>query len=279
MLLDFDSLEKLLPKLREQYQGASPFPHIVLDDFFPTDVEAAAEAEFPPFDPSVWLSYTHVNERKFANRDPKTWGETLKLILADLQSPRFVEFLRNLTGIKDLIIDESLEGGGLHQTARGGFLNIHADFTVHPKHRDWSRRVNLLLYLNGEWPEEYGGALELWSKNMKHREQVIAPLGNRVLIFNTDADAFHGHPHPLTSPLTDARRSLALYYFTVEDAPTIRSTEYRARPDDGARGVLIWLDKIVVRVYDRTKRRLHLSDEVGSKILKVADRVMHPRGK
>ncbi|CAB4983622.1 MAG: hypothetical protein F2877_02590 [Actinobacteria bacterium] len=114
---------------------------------------------------------------------------------------------------------------------------------------------------------------------MKNREKVVAPLGNRVLIFNTDADAFHGHPDPLTSPLTDARRSLALYYFTVEDAPTIRSTEYRARPDDGARGVLIWLDKIVVRVYDRTKRRLHLSDEVGSKILKVADRVMHPRGK
>ncbi len=279
MLLDFDSLEKSLPKLREQYQGASPFPHIVLDDFFPTDVEAAAEAEFPPFDASVWLSYTHVNERKFANKDSTTWGPTLKLILSDLQSPRFVQFLRDLTGIETLIIDESLEGGGLHQTARGGFLNMHADFTVHPKNRSWSRRINILLYLNGDWPAEYGGDLELWSRDMKQCEKTVAPIGNRVLIFNTDSDAFHGHPEPLECPLDNARRSLALYYFTVEDSPVVRSTEYRPRPGEGARAIPIWIDKQVLRVYDRTKRRLHLSDEVGSKILRIADRIRHPMGK
>jgi Rps23 Pro-64 3,4-dihydroxylase Tpa1-like proline 4-hydroxylase len=103
-----------------------------------------------------------------------------------LNSPPFVDFLEKLTGIDDLLVDESMEGGGLHQSLRGGFLNIHADFTVHPHYRRW-RRVNLLLYLNAEWPEEYGGELELWSTDMKRREEKVAPIGNRVVIFNTDA--------------------------------------------------------------------------------------------
>ena len=67
-----------------------------------------------------------------------------------------------------MCIRDRLEGGGLHQSPAGGFLNIHADFTVHPHHRNWQRRANLLLYLNDDWKPEYGGDLELWTKDMKH---------------------------------------------------------------------------------------------------------------
>jgi hypothetical protein len=95
---------------------------------------------------------------------------------------------------------------------------------------------------------------------MRHRISAIEPRGNRVVIFNTDADSFHGHPDPLQCPLGVSRKSLALYYFTVENDPVIRSTEYRARPGEGLRGILIYLDKQVLRIYDRTKRRLGLSD-------------------
>ncbi len=187
-------------------------------------------------------------------------------------SERFVHFLEDLSGIDDLFADESLEGGGLHQSPRGGFLNIHADFTVHPKHQDWRRRVNLLLYLNEDWKPAYGGDLELWSTDMKRSPRKVAPVGNRVVVFTTNADSYHGHPDPLTCPPDMARRSLALYYFTKEDRPLVRSTEYRARPGDGARAALIGLDKYVLRAYDWSKRHLGVSDQLIEPILRRAER-------
>jgi hypothetical protein len=214
-----------------------------------------------------------VNERKFSNTDPQAWGPTLQTVLGELNSPRFVTFLSEMTGIPDLMADESLEGGGLHRSVKGGYLNIHADFTVHPRHRQWRRRVNLLLYLNEDWPEEYGGDLEFWSSDMKRCMTRTAPVGNRVVIFTTDADSFHGHPEPLRCPEGVSRRSLALYYFTEEEAPVERSTDYRARPGDGRRRLSIYLDKEALRMFDRMKRHLGLSDEAGSAFLKRLERI------
>ena len=208
-----------------------------------------------------WNNYLHVNERKFSNTDPETWGPTLKQILQDLNSPRFVRYVGSLLGEDDLIADPSLEGGGLHQSTRGGFLNIHADFTVHPHHRNWQRRANLILYLNEEWEASYGGDLELWSTDMKECVQKVSPVANRAVIFTTDATSFHGHPEPMQCPEGVARRSLALYYYSVQDNPLVRSTEYRSRPGDGARGILIFADKHLLRTYDWAKRHLGLSDQ------------------
>jgi hypothetical protein len=270
--VDFDRLEGRQDELHARYVGAAPFPHIVLDDFLVPAAVDAAIAEFPARSNERWLAYAHVNEHKFADKDWAEWSPSLQAVLADLQSERFVRFLDSLTGMDGLIIDESLEGGGLHQTVAGGFLNMHADFTVHPQHRSWRRRVNLLLYLNDEWSDDWGGRLELWSKDMKRCEREISPIRNRAVIFTTDVDSFHGHPEPLACPPDQARRSLALYYFTVEDAPYVRSTEYRARPGTGWRGALIYADKQVLRGYDWAKRRLHFSDETMTKVLRRVDR-------
>ena len=264
LAIDLERLTDQLPQLRERYASAQPFPHVVLDDFLAPDVAQRAAQEFSSVDHDDWISFMHVNERKFSNPDVLNWGPTLQSVAGELNSPAFVRFLCQLTGIDDLIVDESMEGGGLHQSVSGGFLNIHADFTVHPLHATWRRRVNLLLYFNEEWRREYGGELELWSTDMKHRTEVIAPILNRSVIFTTDPDAFHGHPEPLRCPPNRARRSLALYYFTIEDNPRVRSTEYRARPGEGARSVLIYLDKQILRTYDRVKRRLGISDRRAS---------------
>lgn len=276
-ILDLARLEQEVDQLRTTYRVATPFPHIVLDDFLEPAAVKLAMGEFPSLDGGPWISYLHLNERKFGQTDPTTWGPTLQGILNELNSPGFIVFLEGLTGIEHLMADPSLEGGGLHQSTAGGFLNIHADFTVHPQHRDWRRRVNLLLYLNEDWQPEYGGDLELWSTDMKRCERSVPPIGNRVVIFTTDADSFHGHPEPMQCPPGVARRSLALYYFTREDDPMVRSTEYRARPGDGARSVLIYADKQVLRMYDRVKRRLGISDQAASKFLERLERLRRPK--
>ncbi len=186
-----------------------------------------------------------------------------------------MEFIGSLLGVDDLIPDHDLEGGGLHQSTKGGFLNIHADFTVHPHNRTWQRRANLLLYLNEDWHPEYGGDLELWSADMKECVEKVLPISNRVLIFTTDVTSFHGHPEPMTCPEGVARRSLALYYFSIEKDPMVRSTEYRPRPGDGARAILIFVDTQMLRAYDWAKRRLGISDQTASKILGYRERIQN----
>jgi hypothetical protein len=255
------------------YSRNTPFPHIVIEDFLRDSWFEAVVAEFPTISPERWTNYSHVNERKFANPNYSTWGDATKHVASVLNSAAFVEWLGALTGIKGLIIDESFEGGGMHQSITGGYLNVHADFTVHPHNRHWQRRVNLLLYCNQDWRGEYGGELELWTRDMKRCEKRVAPLRNRVLIFNTDMDSFHGHPDPLTTPVGVARQSLALYYFTEEDAPVVRSTEYRARPGDGAKRALIYADKQALRGFDWAKRKFNLSNDAASRVLGVVEKL------
>jgi hypothetical protein len=271
-VLDIARLEGDVDKLHSIYGSARPYPHIVLDDFLEPDALKAAIDEFPPLDPGLWTNYLHTNERKFSNTDPQTWGPTLREILRELNSPRFVAFVSRLIGVEDLVADPSLEGGGLHQSTAGGFLNMHADFTVHPHNRKWQRRANILLYLNNEWKPEYGGDLELWSADMKECVEKVSPVANRALIFTTDATSFHGHPEPMKCPEGVARRSLALYYFSIEEDPLVRSTEYRARPGDGIHSVMIYADKQMLRSYDWAKRHLGVSDQTASSLLRLRDR-------
>lgn len=280
-VLDIEKLEANVDELHARYMAADPYPHIVFDDFLRPEAVAAAVEEFPPLDPSQWNNYLHTNERKFSNTDPETWGPTLQAILDVLNSPRFVTFVGQLIGVEGLVADPTLEGGGLHQSTTDGFLNVHADFTVHPHNRKLQRRANILLYLNPDWKPDYGGDLEIWSRDMKECVEKVSPVANRVLIFSTEQDSFHGHPDPMTCPEGMARRSLALYYFSVEHDPVVRSTEYRSRPGDGGlHSAAIWADTQALRAYDWAKRHLGLSDQLAHKVLAATDRLRrkHPPG-
>ena len=239
-----------LPALRVQYAQAQPFPNIVLDQFLQPWAAEGALAEFPSIDSPDWIQYKHVNENKLGKADRFSFGPTLGAVIDELNSGRFLRFLSDLTGIESLLADPSLQGGGLHLSARGGFLTVHADFTVHPYHRTWRRRINLLIYLNKQWEDSYGGHLELWDRQMRRCARRIAPHFNRAVIFNTEPDSFHGHPDPMTCLPGVTRKSLALYYYTEEPRPSLaRSTEYRARPGEGMRSLWIYLDKMMLRLY------------------------------
>lgn len=266
-LVSYDVLARLPDDLR-CYRDAGPFPHIVIENFLQDAPAEAAFAEFPAVSDAGWIHYVHVNERKHGLNKMDLLPRSVQDIIRSLNSPAFLHYLSALTGIPGLLPDESLEGGGVHQTRRRGFLNVHADFTVHPHRPHWRRRVNLIIYLNKDWQPEYGGELELWDRGMKQAEQRIAPLFNRCVIFNTDDHSYHGVPDPVMCPEDMTRKSIALYYFTEERIqPAARSTNYRARPNDGAKAILIWLDKKMVAAYTTLKRRLNIDDALISKVL------------
>lgn len=75
-----------------------------------------------------------------------------------------------------------------------------------------------MLYINPVWKDEWGGALDLWDETMTSCYQSIQPRFNRMAMFNTTSESYHGHPDPLASPEGTERISIALYYYT-EDRP------------------------------------------------------------
>jgi hypothetical protein len=273
-LVDMTRLEADHDASAHHYQSAQPFPHIVLDDVLKPEAFAAAVRDFPGIDDAFWKGYLHVNETKYCNVHPDTWADSLQEVAREFCSPEFVGYLEKLTGIDNLIPDYTMDGGGLHMTKRGGHLNIHADFSTHHTHENWARRVNILLYLNDEWRDEWGGKLELWDQQMTACQERVTPAGNRMLVFTTSDDSFHGHPDGLTCPPDMARRSLAMYYFTEEAAPVRKSTNYQARPEETrARKAAIAADRTVLDLYDRAKRRLGISDDVAHRTLERLHRI------
>lgn len=267
-LFDYDRWQATLPADAQQYQQNQPYPHIALDNFLEPWAAERALASFPAVGDTGWIHYVHVNEKKHGLNKMELLPPAVQDVIREMNSPRFVAYLSELTGIPNLIADDSLEGGGLHQSKRNGFLNVHADFTVHPHKRNWRRRVNLLIYLNHNWQADYRGDLELWDRQMKGVVQKIAPIFNRCVIFNTNEDSYHGLPDPILCPEDMTRKSIALYYFTKETiTPTLRATNYKARPDDGAKAILIWLDKKAVAAYTTVKRSLGINDEFVSRVL------------
>ena len=211
--LNQDYLNNLSTKYKQAYSQGQPFPHIVIDDFLPEYILENILEEFPQPGVIDWKQFDNATEKKLASTSESQMGESTRLLLYQLNSSIFINFLESLTGIEGIIPDPHFVGGGLHQIQRGGYLKIHADFNHHKKlHLD--RRLNLLIYLNKNWQEEYGGHFEMWNAEMTRCEQKILPIFNRCVIFNTTDFSYHGHPHPLNCPPESTRKSLALYYYS-----------------------------------------------------------------
>lgn len=236
-LVDFDRLEGVAHQQAPVYQQAQPFPHVMLESVVRKDALRLISHSFPsPEEQMRWrqvsasLGGEKMQHNKLGCSHESLLPMPVRQLIWEFNSGMFIGFLEQLTGIEGLLPDPSLQGAGLHQMLTGGVLGIHADFTNHRTYK-LSRRVNVLLYLNEGWHDEYEGHLELWSRDMSRCCRRIRPLIGRMVIFNTDADSFHGSPTPIACPNGRARRSLALYYYTngredKEVAPTL-ATDWR----------------------------------------------------
>jgi hypothetical protein len=254
-----DRLEELATERHESYASVQPFPHTVIDDFLPADTLDDVLVEFPAPDAEAWFAYDSARERKLEFTDQSHMGPATRHLLEELNGSLFVGFLERLTGIHGLIPDPHLEGGGLHQITPGGYLEVHADFSRHHRLR-LDRRLNLLLYLNRDWKENYGGQLELWNRTMTHCQQRILPIFNRCVIFNTTSWSYHGHPHPLACPDGMTRKSIALYYYRSsspsEGEPPSHGTLFQTRPSRAQRALKRILPPVLVDALRPVRNRV-----------------------
>jgi hypothetical protein len=216
---------------RVRYMSASPFPHIVLDNFLSEDVLELCLREFPVIDSSN-ARYSSSQQNLKYEFNPDKLAPAVRSLFYSFNSRPFIGFLENLTGNTGLFPDPSFVGGGFHQVNHGGHLDVHADFNRHPG-LNLERRLNVLIYLNKDWKKEYGGSFEIWNETMSSRTVGVEPLFNRCVIFNTSSTAYHGNPEPVNHPARLPRRAIALYYYTATWDGSLRAhnTQFRARPN------------------------------------------------
>ena len=209
-----ERLNGLAAQFADAYQSNAPFPNMVVDDFFDPEFLREVAAEFPDLASKEAQEFNNPKEIKWASKGEKTFGPQTRKLMHFLNSEPFLEFIQVVSGIQEKLIgDPYFVGGGQHEIRPGGVLKVHADFNGYPAF-NLSRRLNVLVYLNEDWDESYGGHLEFWDESMKEQKAAILPIFNRLAMFSTTDFSYHGHPNPLTCPPDRRRRSLALYYYS-----------------------------------------------------------------
>lgn len=227
--------------LRRRFDAAEPFRFIAIDGFLDPDFAKEVVAAYPSFEEARGLGheFRFVNEKgKVQITDAARFREPVRRLSDALASPAFLDDLSAITGIPKLLADERLAGGGIHVTGPSGRLDVHVDFNLLTD-RGLHRRLNILIFLNPEWREAWGGEIELWDRDVRHRHHAFLPVFNRCVLFETSDISFHGVT-AVRCPEGLCRRSFAAYYYTAE-APTgwdgaVHSTVFRARPDERLRG-------------------------------------------
>jgi hypothetical protein len=226
-------------RLRAEFLSAQPFRHVVVDNFLTADACRQAIADFPSFEDKHAINEYGEVGGKAVREKLSELGPIYAKLDALFRSPDFRRWVGRVSDIDDLLFDPDYVGGGTHENIDHQELDAHVDFNFHPKTR-LHRRLNLILFLNAKWGEDWGGQLQLhrdpWSPPAEDDIRSVTPVANRCVLFETTETSWHGFP-PIRIPADKkgvTRRSVAVYYYTrtrpAEQTGPEHSTYYVPRP-------------------------------------------------
>lgn len=228
-MINFSEIENNLEKLKHEFLNASPFEHIVIDNFCNENdlskaIESIPDAQNAGYNKSNDYIFA---KNKFEKSDFDLICPQLAELKSELLSKRFSTWISAITNQK-IFIDPDFHGGGLHQGGKGSFLDMHADFNYHPQNRSWFRNVNILLYLNKNWKSDFAGQLKLVDGRKKNgKPYLIEPIFNRAVIMFTRDYTLHGYD-PINFPSGTYRTSIAAYGYTeTGEAGKLRTTVWK----------------------------------------------------
>lgn len=217
-MINFQAIEDNIEQLAEEFQTATPFPFIAIDNFADEDKLFKVLDSFPvPGQANLKKSRDYIfAKNKYEKANFKDLSLECTEVYQDLISDRFQQIIYKITG-QNVFIDQEFHGGGIHQGGEGSFLDMHVDFNYHPLYQNWFRNLNILLYLNPDWKPEYKGQLKL--KHTETGESVeIEPLFNRCVIMFTRGYTLHGYDKT-AFPKGKFRRSIATYAYNLDRNP------------------------------------------------------------
>lgn len=202
-----------------RFAEVQPFRHVIIDDFLMPAFADALLASFPDFEKGNFIGDDGRPGGKSTVDRVRSLGDAYRQLDDVIQTREFLDFVGRITGIDKLIYDPFYLGGGTHENRHGQGLQAHIDFNYHPSER-WHRRLNLIVYLNHEWDESWGGMFDLYRDPYADATpQVrVSPLFNRCVIFETNEKSWHGFDM-INQPEDKrhlSRRSVALYFYSAD---------------------------------------------------------------
>ena len=219
-------------ELKKAYDSGNPCKHLVLPNFFTDEIAVALFENFPSIE-DLNVKRKSLNEDKSEDYHFERWHPAFTKARQAVASQQWSDQLFRITGIENLHTTTDALGSGVHQGKNGSYVDVHIDVNMNPKLGLW-RRINLLVYLNKNWKPEYGGALELWNKDMTEMVTQVAPDFNTAVIFYTDDNSPHGYKK-INVPEGESRKSFYTYFYTKpEEGVHYRDSKFISRPDDGA---------------------------------------------
>jgi len=238
-----ESHKKIISTKKLNLYFEDPFKHFYIDNFFSKTFADKLLESFPSLDSDTW---NMSNDPDIEVKMRSNWSsefdvpENIIDCIRIMNSSYFLSGISKVLEIPKLIPDPYFTGGGLNVTVSGGLLDVHVDGNYHDA-SGLHRRVNAILYLNPGWQEGWGGEFGLYDKNGEKLIKKIAPIHNRIVVFDTNDYSFHGLPDPLNFPDGKARKSIILYYYTKDPRPT--SDIYVDKPHSALWKKRGWLDK------------------------------------
>jgi len=240
-MIQFNKLENNIDELRLKYLTNKPFPHLIIDDFCEQEKLLELRRQTPELK-NKSRDYIFANN-KFEKSNYKEISPLFQELYNDLKSDRFNKFLSYISA-KNVFVDPQNHGGGLHQGKKNSFLDMHLDFNYHPLQKNWYRQMNLLLYLNNEWKDEYKGHLKIEDLRNGEKKELGVPF-NRLIIQECGPHTLHGYD--MTNfPDGNFRTSIATYAYTIHNVfmEKPRTTDWF--PDNDSSN----LKKFVAKNYD-----------------------------
>ena len=210
---------------RAEFLAAQPFRHVMIEPFLDPVLCQQLIGQFPAFHTSHAVDDHGTVGLMAAHAEIRSLGDACAAFDGLMSDPEFLALVSRITDISDLLYDPQYLGGGTHENLDGQELDPHVDFNFHSS-THFHRRLNLIVFLNPEWDESWGGCLEL-SRNPHAAEagsrRSFAPLANRAVIFETTEASWHGFQRIRIPPgRAVSRRSIAVYYYT-KDRPAAQT--------------------------------------------------------
>jgi len=204
-----------IDSLHKEFINSGSVKYVIIKDFFKEDWANKLHDDFPipGVGDSPWKQLDDPVERRFVLWDCKNIPSIVNTIEAT-HTTEFIRHIEEITGTNNLFIDPSYHySTGLTAMTRNGKLSTHLDVNIN-RESGVQRRFSLLVYLNKDWKDEYGGALQIGDSPNTCKD-IVAPAWNTAIIVENSKISYHGVPIPLKCPEGEFRKNLVSNYSSI----------------------------------------------------------------
>ncbi len=178
-----DHLTRESASLAQSYKQGFPYPHLVVDELFDSEILYSLLNEFLFKRDEAGINWQITKDLKLESKTVRRLSDSTRTFYFWLNSPDFIDALTLAIGRKEnsLVGDPTLYGAGLCGILPGGKLESICSFITHP-HLPLVCEFNLIICLNDSLNSNGEGKIELYSDQKKDYGITYKSKFNRTLI-------------------------------------------------------------------------------------------------